>query len=150
MTLLDAPVYDEARARKRRNLLIGLGVLAVILAGLAWNFWYYPQEQKVNEFFAAVEAKDFPKAFAIWNNDPDWQKHPDKYPLYPYGKFVVDWGPSSDFGVITSHKILLHKPYGTGVVYQVQINGRPAPGGVVHLWVEKKAKTLGFSPVQLE
>ena len=49
-------------------------------------------EHKVNEFFAAVEAQDFPKAFGIWNNDADWQQHTQRYAAagYPYGRFVID------------------------------------------------------------
>ena len=60
MTLLDAPVYDAARARKRRNILIALAVFAVFLAGFLWWFWDWPQEHKVNKFLAAVEAKGRP------------------------------------------------------------------------------------------
>jgi hypothetical protein len=146
MTLLDAPVYNEARARKRRNLFIALGVLVVILAGLVYWYWDWPQEHRVNQFFTAVEAKDFPKAFGIWNNDPNWQQHPDQYKVYPYGKFTVDWGASSDYGVIASHKIVMEKATGSGVIVGVDVNGRKTP---MFLWVERKSGTIGFSPFEL-
>ena len=39
-----------------------------------------------------------PKAFGIWNHDPDWQHHPQQYAQYPYGRFETDWGHASDWG----------------------------------------------------
>lgn len=146
MTLLDAPVFNAARAKKRRNLLIIVSVLVVVLAGLTWWFWDLPQEHKVNQFFAAVEAQDFPKAFGIWNNDPQWQQHTDKFKMYPYGKFTVDWGTSSDYGVIKSHQIVIHKSTGSGVIVGVEVNGRKTP---MYLWVERRAGTMSFSPFEL-
>jgi hypothetical protein len=92
MTLLDAPTYDPVKARTRKNLLIAGLVTCVVLAGFLWYFWDWPQEHRVNQFFAAIEAKDLPKAFGIWNHDPDWQQHPQQYAPYPYGRFETDWG----------------------------------------------------------
>lgn len=146
MTLLDAPVYNAARAKKRNIILIVAGVLVAVIAGLTWWFWDWPQERKVDHFFAAVEGGDFPKAFALWNNDPKWQEHTDKYKLYPYGKFLVDWSQSSDYGVIKSHQIVIHKSTGSGVIIGVDVNGRKTP---MFLWVERKAGTIGFSPFEL-
>src|ERR1700677_3083756 len=147
MTLLDAPTYDPTKARKRRNILIA-GLLAVlVIAGLLWYFWDLPQERRVKQFFsAAIEAKDLPKPFALWNHEPNWRQHPQKYAAYPYGRFEVDWGHSSDWGDIKTHKIVMSKTVGSGVVVGIDVNGQKTP---VFLWVERKAKTLGFSPVQL-
>jgi hypothetical protein len=146
MTLLDAPTYDPAKARARKNVLIASLITVLVLAGFLWYFWNWPQEHRVNEFFAAVEAKDMPKAFAIWNHDPDWQQHTQQYAQYPYGRFEVDWGHSSDWGDIKTHKIVMSKTVGSGVVVGVLVNGQKTP---VFLWVERKTKTIGFSPVQL-
>jgi hypothetical protein len=146
MTLLDAPLYDPAKARRRRNLLIAGLVACLVLAGFLWWFWDWPQEHRVNQFFATVEAKDLPKAFGVWNHDPDWQQHPQQYVQYPYGRFETDWGHSSDWGDIKTHKILMAKTVGSGVVVGVEVNGQKTP---VFLWVERKTKTIGFSPVQL-
>ena len=146
MTLLDAPTYDPAKARRRRNILIASLVAVLVIAGLAWYFWDWPEEHLVNQFFAAVESGDMPRAFGIWNHDPDWQQHLPKYTSYPYGRFVNDWGHNSDWGLIKTHKILMAKTVGSGVVVGVQINGEKTPA---FLWVERKTKTIGFSPVQL-
>ena len=76
------------------NLVIGalfFCAFAGIVVALCWNL---PAEHRVNQFFTAVEAQDFRKAFGIWNNDPNWQEHTQRYATdgYPYGRFVVDWG----------------------------------------------------------
>jgi hypothetical protein len=147
MTLMDAPHYDPTKSVKRRNILIAVIVCCAVLGVFAWYFWDWPQEHRVNQFFEALEAKDLPKAFGIWNHDPDWQQHPSKYSGYPYGRFEVDWGHGSDWGDIKTHKILMAKTVGSGVVVGVQVNGdKEAP---VFLWVQRSDKTLGFSPFQL-
>ncbi len=145
MTLLDAPSYDARRAKKRRNTWIGLAVACVVAGIFLFIFWNWPAEHRVNNFFAAVEAQDFPKAFAIWNNDPNWQQHPEKYVQagYPYGKFLVDWGKSGEYGVITSHKIIYATGFGNGVLMAIDVNGRKTP---MTLSVEKKMHTIGFTP----
>ena len=92
MTLLDAPVYDQTRTKKRRNLLISASCFCGVVAIVVFLCWNLPAEHKANEFFAAVEAQDLPKAFGIWNNDADWQQHTQRYAAaaYPYGRFVID------------------------------------------------------------
>lgn len=148
MTLLDAPSYNAARARRTRNLLIGLAVLLVAVGIFLYVFWDWPEEHRVNQFFAAVQAQDFPKAFAIWNNDPNWQQHPDKYLKagYPYGRFLVDWSKSGEYGVITSHKILYAATFGNNVIMAVEVNGRKTP---LTLGVEHKTHVIGFTPFTL-
>ena len=147
MTLLDAPRYDAAQGRKRWNIVIAILVACVVIAGFAWYFWDWPQEHLVNQFFAAIESGNMPKAFGIWNHDPDWQQHPQKYTAYPYGRFEVDWGHASDWGDIKTHKIVMSKTYGSGVIVGVQVNGQKSP--LTFLWAERSNKTLGFSPTEL-
>jgi hypothetical protein len=146
MTLLDAKPYDARKARIRRNILIGILVAIPIVAALTWYLWDWPEEHRVNRFFHAIEVKDYAQGFALWNNDPHWQQHLDRYKTYPYGQFYQDWGPASDYGTITSHQVVVSKQYGSGVVVGVLINGGKTP---LFLWVERSAKTIGFSPVEL-
>ncbi len=147
MTLLDAPKYDLAAEHKRRNIWIAAAIGVVLLAITVFWFWNWPAEHRVNRFFNAIEAKDMVKAYAIWNNDPDWQKHPQQYSAYNYGAFQVDWGVSSEWGQITSHRIVMAKRTGSGTVLGVEINHRKT---LSFVWVESKTKQLGFSPVELE
>lgn len=147
MTLLNAPVYDEKRAR-RRILLVWLGITAVIvLAASAWFLRNFAYERAVDRFFTAIEQKDYEGAFAIFNADPEWKSHPQKYAVYPYGQFELDWGPSGDWGPITRHRIDCSARTGTGVIVRVTVNGRPEPA---YIWVEKKNMTLGVAPSHLQ
>jgi uncharacterized membrane-anchored protein YitT (DUF2179 family) len=149
MTLLDAPQYNAARARMIQRTIISLIVGVVLLAILTWFFWDWPEEHRVNRFLSAVEAKDMAKAYAIWNNDDHWQQHPEKYKDYNFDRFQEDWAPmgrGNDYGVITTHKIIMAKTVGNGVVIGVDINGGKKP---MFLRVDHPARTIGFSPVEL-
>lgn len=155
MTLLDAPTYDAKRAKRNRNLVIGFLAVIVLVAitgflgyfsGHGWFFNTLPAEHRVNKFLDAVEAKDFTKAYAIWNNDDDWQKHPEQYKLYNFDQFQKDWGSASDYGVIRSHQIAISKGVGNGIVMGVNINGGKTP---LFLRVDDKSKQIGFSPIEL-
>jgi hypothetical protein len=154
MTLIDAPQYDVRRERRNRNIRIT--ALVVVILGLItlgswavevpWQVWHWPQDHRVNNFLASVQSGDFQKAYAQWNNDPDWQQHPDQYKNYDFAAFQKDWGPASDYGVIKSHQIIVAKKVGNGVVMGVNINGGKTP---IFLRVDSKSKTIGFSPVEL-
>ena len=98
--LMDAPAYDPARDNRRRNILIGV-IVAIVLAGAialigyvsghGWFFSNLGYEHRVSNFFEALEAKDYPKAYGVYYNDPDWQQHPAKYTSYPLARFTDDW-----------------------------------------------------------
>jgi len=154
MTLLDAPQYNARRERLKRNLAItGIVLVVLIFFGtifwyldMPWQLWHLPSEHRVNTFFAAVESGDLQKAYGIWNHDPNWQQHPAQYAPYDFTQFQKDWGQASDYGVIKSHKIIVAKSVGNGVVMGVDINGGKTP---LFLRVDDKTKTIGFSPVEL-
>src|SRR3978361_706316 len=99
MTLLNAPEYDSRREDRKRNLLVGSGVLVLVAAlvavagflmGHGWFFANLPVEPLVNAVFPPVEDGDYPKAYWMWNNDPNWQQHPQKYD-YTLQRFTEDW-----------------------------------------------------------
>lgn len=155
MTLLDAPTYNAARAKRNRNIIItviavivAIGLVGVLgfVSGHGWFFSTIPSEHRVNKFLAAVEAQDFNRAYSLWNNDSDWQKHPDQYKVYDFNQFQKDWGSASDYGVIRSHKIVITKAVGNGVVMGVDINGGKTP---LFLRVDDKTRQIGFSPIEL-
>ena len=137
MTLLNAPEYNPARENRNRNLLIGAGVLIVLtiliglggfIAGHGWFFTNLKAEHRVSTFFTALETKDYGKAYGIWNNDPDWQQHPQKYD-YTLKRFTEDWTTESPVKApIVSHHIDISKTdgsgtFGTGIIVAVRVNG---------------------------
>jgi hypothetical protein len=146
MTLLDAPAYDAKKARLIRNVSITVVVVVVVGAILTFLLWNWPAEHRVNNFLSTIESGNLQKAYALWNNDPDWRQHADQYKAYDFNQFQKDWGSGSDYGVIRSHNIIVAKTVGNGVVMGVDINGGKTP---IFLRVDHKTKTIGFSPVEL-
>jgi hypothetical protein len=151
---MDAPQYNLRRESRNRNLAIaGIVVLVVLFfAGISfyldmpWQLWHLPSEHRVNQFLTTVESGNLQKAYALWNNDPNWQQHSSQYASYDFNQFQKDWGSASDYGVIKSHQIIVAKTVGNGVVMGVDINGGKTP---LFLRVDHKTKTIGFSPVEL-
>ena len=138
MTLLNAPAYDVRRANRIRNALLGLLILFFLLIilsfvgyvmGHGWLFTNLATEHRVNKFFLALEAKDYPTAYGIYYNDADWQKTPAKYSGYPIARFAEDWTTYSPVKApITSHHVDISKTdgkgaFGTGVIVATRVNG---------------------------
>ena len=146
MTLLDAPTYDARRARIIRNSIITAICVVVVGAILTFVFWDWPEQHRINHFLSLVQKGDLKDAYGYWNSDPDWQQHTGRYTGYTFNDFSKDWGAGSDYGVIKSHKIVITKTVGNGVVMGVDINGGKTP---LFLRVDHKTKEIGFSPVEL-
>jgi hypothetical protein len=153
MALLDAKEYDPRPAQRRRRVALILVVAALATFIVWWLFRYYPEKRAINHFFEAIEHKDFETAYALYFADPNWKQHPQKYDQYPLAQFMLDWGPSSDYGVITSHKVDCateppKKAYRspTGVIVVVTINNRSQS---TSMWVEKKNKSITLSPQEV-
>jgi hypothetical protein len=160
MTLLNAPKYD-AGSEKRRSFLIFGGIALLLLAcvvgvggyllGHGWFFSNLKAEHTVDKFLTAIESKDYNTAYAIWMNDDDWQKHPEKYD-YTLKRFTEDWTTESPVGTIKSHHVDISKTdgtgtFGTGIIVAVRVNG----GKKIFMWYEKKDGTLTFpAPHELE
>jgi hypothetical protein len=138
MTLLNAPAYDAAADLRKRNILIASAitffVLLVIffagyLSGHGWFFSDLPAEHKVNTFFNALQDKDYSKAYSIYQNDPNFAQHPDKYSGYSLKDFTNDWTTDPrNFYPITSHHVDISKTdghgfFGTGIIVAVRVNG---------------------------
>lgn len=162
MTLMDAPKFDAARARRRSEIFYGtLAFLFVFLVGMwfftgrpidyPWTWWtYWAGERDVNQFLLAVESNDLNRAYGIWDNDLDWRRHPDKYKTYPFERFQEDWAQGSsanDYGAITSHRVVARKLTGSELIVASMINGRKSKA--LFLAYDRRDHTLGFSPFEL-
>lgn len=155
MTLMNAPEYDEHREKRKRNILLGSGItVAVIivltvggfLLGHGWLFINLPAEHRVSVFLTAVQAGDYSKAYGIWNNDPNWRQHPDKYKDYPLQRFTQDFSSASDWkGPITSFHVNYSRRNSTGTVVRATINGSTP----LTLNYQRTDGTLSFFPYEL-
>lgn len=150
MALMDAKEYDP-RPAQRRNRIIATAVVVVIAVAVYLYLTRYDAEKKViNTFFHALEQKDFNSAYGIYQADPNWQQHPQKYGNYTINQFTLDWGPSGEYGPITAHQVecAIEPPKKDftspgGVVVVVTINNRAVPRS---MWVDKKTKSISDSP----
>ena len=153
MSLLDAPQYDPRKEKLKNVALIGslstvvlliLLTLAGYMLGHGWFFTNLPAEHKVDKFFTALEAKDYPKAYAIYTNDPDFAQHPDQHKDYTLQRFTEDWTTESPVGgPITAHHVDISKTdgsgtFGTGIIVAVRIN----QGKKLFMWYQKSDGTL--------
>lgn len=147
MTLLDAPIYDVAKAR-RRKITIAVAITAVIvLAALSWMYRNWPEEHVVDKFFTALQNNAYEDAYGIYFNDPGWRQHQQKYSQYTYADFYRDWGPGGEWGLVKSHRIygsVNTKNFGGGgVVVEVIVNERAEHA---RMFVQKADKTLTVYP----
>jgi hypothetical protein len=155
MTLLNAPEFDEKKENTRRNLLAGSGALVlaigvIALAGFAlghgWFFINLPAEHRVGNLLAAVQARDYARAYGIFYNDPAWQQHPDKYKDYPLQRFTEDFSTDSEWkGPVTSYHVDYSRRNSTGTVVRATINGSTP----LTLDYERSDGTISFFPLQL-
>ena len=152
MTLFEAKApdpRDEEKIRRRNRAIIVVVIALMFAAGAAYWFRFWPEQRVVDKFFMQIELKQYEDAYAIWQADPNWKQHTERYALYPFGQFQLDWGPSGDYGVITSHKVegalapASKNGLVSGVVVVVTVNNRVQPAC---LWVEKKTKVISYSP----
>jgi hypothetical protein len=154
MTLLNAPAYDARRETLKRNIFIGTSAGALVLTVIAlagyilghgWFFSNLPVEHKVSVFMRTVQDGDYPKAYGIWQNDPEWQQHPQKYD-YKLPRFTEDWTTESDWGgPVKSYHIDVSKRDNTGVVVAVTINGKKR----FFIKYEKADGTLSYFPNEI-
>ena len=144
---MDAQQYDEARDRRRRNLIIGAVFAGLILAWVAYHLRNHPERHAVDKFFAALQQQDIEKAYAIWQEDSEWKQHTDRSSKYGFGDFSRDWGPAGDWGKIKSYSVDCSYSSGSGVIVQTTVNHRTQHA---YVWVDKSDKTLHFAPTEID
>ena len=162
MTLLDAPRYDAARARRNQIVLwVVVGLLVVLVIGfwlmagrpVDWP-WNWPTHLRgrstINTFLKDVEKNDLSDAYGTWVHDPEWQKHPQQSGAYDFNRFQQDWSPNSsenEYGAIHSHEIVAARMSGNVLLVGIRINGLKSKA--LFLNYDPQTKHLGFSPVEL-
>jgi len=160
MTLLDAPKYDEARARRRR--LIGWSIFGALVAlFFAWWFaagrpidwpWNWNNHlfgrAAVNRFMKDLQKNDLPAAYGVWIHDKNWQQHPQQHAVYPFSRFQEDWSPSSPDaeiqGGVHSYRIAAARMYGNVLLAAILVNG--ATQNALDLTWDPRTGELSFAP----
>jgi hypothetical protein len=162
MTLLDAPKYDAASARRRQQILwVAVGAVVVLVVGFwlvsgrpvdwPWNWMAHLRGRSaINRFLTDVEKNDLSAAYGVWLHDPDWQKNPGEGGAYDFNRFQQDWSPNSnenEYGAIHSHEILAARISGNVLLAGIRINDLKSKN--LFLNYDPRTKKLGFSPVEL-
>lgn len=134
-------VVDARREKIFKTAVVTL--LIAIVAGSLLYVWFknYPQEQRVKQFLAALQAGNYQEAYGFWGCSVE-----QPCPTYPYDAFLDDWGEQSPLGKVNSFSLGRSSQQGSGVIVEVEINGKRGP----ELWVEKKTGVVGFSPYRLK
>ena len=163
MTLLDAPQFDAARARRNQRILWSavaaffvLVIASWLVAGMPVDWpWNWPNHffgrTAATHFLQAVERNDLETAFGIWTNDKDWKQHPERHKTYPFERFQGDWSrtsPDNTYGVIQSHRIAAARMYGNTLLMAILINERKS--GALNLEWDPHDGTLSFAPPDVE
>jgi hypothetical protein len=164
MSLLDAPVYDERKERQKKTILITVAALFALLViltlagfllGHGWLFTNLPAEHKVDAFYTALEQKDYKKAYGIYNNDANWEQHPDKFKDYPLERFTEDWTSASPVdGPILSHHIDISKTdgsgaFGTGIIVAAHVSSAQKKDKKVFIYYLKKSGELTYPSIHI-
>lgn len=158
MTLLDAPQFNEARARRNKRLTLASAATVLLLFVAWWLFagrpidwpwrWnmHLSARMAVNRFFSDLEKNDMAAAYAVWVHDKNWQQHPHAH-YYTFDRFQMDWSPrgeQNDFGAIHSHRIAATRIHGNVLMLGVFVNDRKS--GALNLDYDPSDHTLNFSP----
>ena len=160
MTLLDAPQYDEARARRRRTIgwsifgaLLALFIAWWLLAGRPidwpwnWNNHLFGR-WSVNRLMTDLQKNDMPAAYGVWIHDKNWQQHPQQHKVYPFSRFQQDWsptGPDAEYpGGIHSYRIAAARMYGNVLLVAILVNG--ATHDALDLTWDPRTGELSFAP----
>jgi hypothetical protein len=162
MTLLDAPVFNEARERRHREIFWGTigGLFALLVAfwlvagrPVDWPWTWYTHlsgRTAINNCLGDIEKNDLRAAYGIWIHDPEWQKHTGQTGSYGFERFQQDWSPTStdnEYGAIKSHKIVAARMSGNVLLVGIRMNGLQSKA--LFLNYDPKTHGLGFSPVEL-
>ena len=159
MTLLDAPIFDEARARRRRIAgystaagVVLLFILWWLLAGRPidwpwrWNNHLFGR-MAVNAFMTDIEKNDLQSAYGVWIHDKTWQQHPQTHGAYPFVRFQDDWSPTSpdaEYHGIKSYHIAAARMYGNVLLVAILVNG--AQQNALDLTWDPHTRQLSFAP----
>jgi hypothetical protein len=160
MTLLDAPKFDERRARRTKligwSAFSGVVVLLVIwwlLAGRPvdwpwfWNTHLFGRAA-MKEFMTDMQKNDLQGAYGVWIHDKNWQQHPQQDGAYPFDRFKEDWDPNSPdaefHGGIHSFRIAADRRYGNVLLAAILVNG--ATQNALDLTWDPHTKELSFAP----
>ena len=130
---------EERRIKIIKTVAISL-VSLMILGGILWFVFHnYREEQRVKQFYALLDARDYKSAYAMFGCT-----EAKPCPGYSFEKFMQDWGPASGHTNLANARITRSRSCGSGVILTVDLGQDKRET----LWVERKNMNVGFPPFE--
>ena len=132
----DHPIPKRGRAWKDRlKVPVAIGLVLLVIGGLAYYFANFQEERRVKLFMAAVEGGQYDDAYKNWDAD----EH------YTMKDFLEDWGKEGYYSKgMHQARVVDSNGKGGAVVVYVAMDNFKRP---VALLVSKETMKLSFSPV---
>ena len=132
----DHPIPKRGRAWKDRlKVPVSIGLVLLVIGGLAYKFANFQEERRVKLFMAAVEGGQYDDAYKNWDAD----EH------YRMKDFLEDWGKEGYYSKgMHQARVVDSNGKGGAVVVYVAMDNLKRP---VALLVSKETMKLSFSPV---
>jgi hypothetical protein len=131
----DHPIPKKSRAWKQRlKVPVGIGLVLILIAGIAYKFANYREERRVRQFIAEIQSEQYENAFQEW--DPN--------PKYTIKDFLEDWGKEGYYTKgMREARVVDSNGQGSWVIVHVEIDTLKYP---VALQVNKETLKLSFAP----
>ncbi len=140
--LIGSLIYGEHAVPKksrpwkdRLKVPVAIGVLALVIGGLAYKFANFREEGRTQEFLQAVLAGQYDAAFGMWESQSG----------YLMEDFLSDWGKDGYYtkGVHTAD-VIDSNTSGLVVIVYVALDTFKTP---LALRVDKETLKLSYSPL---
>jgi hypothetical protein len=130
----DHPIPRKSRAWKERlKVPVTIGIVLLVIAGIAWKFANFREEGRVRQFMQAVQGGQYEAAYQMW----------DAEGRYRLEDFLQDWGRDGFYTKgMHDARIVDSNTKGGSVIVYVEIDGRRP----VALMVDKEELKISFSP----
>ena len=127
---------------ERRNRIIIRSILAVLGTAVVVTLgWYlllnHHQESVVKSFVAALKRGDTQGAYRIWGCTSA-----NPCPVYPYEKFMKDWGPGPDGPNLAVLGLTDSEECNNAVMLTLRVNSNRTE----QLWLDKSSDLISFAP----
>lgn len=131
----DHPIPKRSRALKERlKVPVTIGLVLLVIAGLAYKFANFREERRVRQFVEAISKGEYETAYQSWDADA----------RYTMKDFLQDWGKEGYYTKdMHEAKVVDSNGKGSWVVVYVEIDTLKYP---VAIQVEKETLKLSFSP----
>jgi hypothetical protein len=128
---------DEARARRRKLIILSALAIVVVAVTLYTLLHNYREQRAADGFLQALRSHDYQSGYRMWGCT-------DQNPCrdYTFDRFMADWGPKgtyADPGRLSYGDV---DACGGGVVFTIDYPGGEPAG----LYVDRSTKVLSFAP----